>query len=239
MKAFFNWCANNPSMPLEISPARHLRPKRRTSARNKAANEANINKVIWGLQDKGYEYSLETSGKGKLEYQKVVRDLLAYRLALESGKRLNELATLTTHAMRIALKHPQMASNGKVIYIAKTHGKTGIADLCFTEHTAAVYELWQTIRKKQSMNFVFVALGGKHSGQPISTNGFTRIFVRRSKEYNIPVYRTHSIRHLKGTKVTKECNPRVAAGVLNINVETVMHHYYNEDFQDIIDAIAM
>jgi hypothetical protein len=88
------------------------------------------------------------------------------------------------------------------------------------------------------MNFVFVSLGGLKSGTPIEASGFSHIFVRRSKEFNIPVYRTHSIRHLKGTKITDQFNPRTAASVLNINVETVMHHYYNENNQDIIDAIA-
>ncbi|MFO7680787.1 MAG: tyrosine-type recombinase/integrase [Chloroflexota bacterium] len=239
MKRFFNWCVQNPSIPLEVSPARHLRPQRRTSARYKAANEKDLDKVISGLQNQIYVLSRQTSGKSKLKLRHVVRDLLAYRLALESGKRLNELATVTTHAMRSALKHPQMARNGKVVYVAKSHGKTGFADLQFTEYTAAIYNLWVEIRPKGSTNFVFVGLGGLKSGEPLTTNGFTHIFQRRSKEYGIPVYRTHSIRHLKGTKVTDDFNPRVAASVLNINVETVMHHYYNQDYQDTIDAIAI
>ena len=173
------------------------------------------------------------------KHKLVVRDLLAFCLALDSGKRLHELTTLTTHSMRTALKNPQLAFNGKVVYAANTFGKTGSADLLFTEQTAAIYHLWKEVRGRSSGNFVFFALGGLHSGKPLTDNGFSSIFVRRAKQFNVPVHRTHSIRHLKGTTTTDNFNPRIAATVLNIKVETVLQHYYNEDSQGAIDATAL
>lgn len=239
IKAFFNWCVTNDSIPLKLSPANHLKPKRRSSGRYKAANRRSVEKIIQNLQEQIAEDWKALNQSQKHKQQLIVRDLLAYRLSLESGKRLNELATLTTHSMRTALKNPQLSRSGQVVYIANTFGKTGFADLRFSEQTAAVYRLWKMIRKKSGANFVFIALGGKYSGAPLTPDGFTQIYVRRSKEFNQPTHRSHSIRHLKGTEATDKFSPRVAATVLNITVETVMQHYYNENSQDAIDATVM
>ncbi|MBE2222440.1 MAG: tyrosine-type recombinase/integrase [Anaerolineae bacterium] len=239
MKAFFNWCVKNESIPLKSSPAQHLKPKRKTSSRYKAANPNDLTKIIKGLQSRIPEiYELKPQRRYNT-HKLVVRDLLAFSLAMDSGKRLHELASITRRSINTALKNPILAQNGVVVYSAQAFGKTGAANLMFTEYTATIYRFWESIRGTSSSNFVFIALGGKHSGKPLTDSGFTTIFVRRAKEFGVATNRTHSIRHLVGTRTTDHFNPRVAATVLNITVETAIQHYYNEDSQGAVNAIAL
>lgn len=229
LKTFFNWCVNQGF--LQNSPAVHLKPKRRRSARYKAANERDLQVVINGL--------LGTLNRRK-DRRRCVRDLLAFKLALDSGNRLQELARLSTRDMTLALQNPQMATGGVVVYtVPSAPGKKGVVSMRFTEQTAAIYRLWEEIRPGSSRHRIFIALRGKYPGKPLTLNGFTSIFVKRCKQYDVPIYRTHSIRHLKGTKTTDAFNPRVTASLLNISVETAILHYYSEAEQSVLDATAM
>lgn len=227
-KAFFNWCVKSDEIALEKSPAAHLRVRRRNSARHKAANEKDVLKVINALTGR-----LECPGP------KLVRDLLAFRLAYEGGNRRKELATLPTQAMKLALRLPKVNSDGVVVYVALSgEGKLGRVPIRFTEYTAAVYRLWEEVRPKKSRHRVFIAVGGSFPGEPLTLDGFTSIFVKRCREFGVPIFRTHSLRHLKGTKTTDNFTPRIAASMLNITLETAMMHYYNEDEQKLLDATA-
>lgn len=232
VKTFFNWCVSSPAVALDISPAVFLKPKRRCSARNKAANDADLVKLMACLLDR-------VGGDGR--HPRDVRDLLAVRLAYENGNRLSELTALSTRSMNLALRNPCLSNSGLVIYVAQSGvGKRGIVPVRFSERTAAVYRLWQEIRPSgRSPHRVFIALGGLHSGAPLTKNGFTSIFVRRCREYSLPVVRTHAIRHLKGTKVANEYSPRVAASVLNIQVETAIIHYYDVNDGVVLDAVML
>ncbi len=229
LKAFFNWCVARDDVALGRSPAEHLHVRRRRSARNKAANEADVLQVIEGLTDQVVEGE-----------PKVIRDLLAFRLAYDSGNRLSELATLSTRDVAIALRRPLLSSNGIVVYVAQSQGgKTGAVSIRFTEYTASVYHLWQEVRPRVSSHRTFIALGGNQPGRPLTLDGFTGIFVTRCRQFGVAVYRTHSFRHLKGTKVTDLFGPRVAASMLNITVETAMMHYYDEDERATVDATGV
>lgn len=230
IKGFFNWCVKSDQVALRESPASHLRPKRRVSARYKAANEDDIEKVIDGLL-------AEWVRDGD---PRALRDLLAFCIARDSGKRKTEMARLATNAMNLALRNPMLTSEGIVVYIASSAaGKRGVTKVRFTEYTAAIYRLWQVIRPKSAVHRVFIALHGANPGQPLTPDGFSSIFVKRCKQFEVPVYRTHAIRHLKGTKVSDKFSPRVAATVLGISVEMAILHYYNEDDQSTLDATAV
>ena len=229
IKSFFNWCLKE--QLIRESPAAHLKPKRRRSARYKAANEKDLQIVINGL--------LSRVGAGG-DQRRLVRDLLALKLALDSGNRLQELARLSTRDMELACRNPCLATGGVVVYtVASGPGKKGVVDMRFTEQTAAIYHFWESIRPRRSLHRVFIALAGKCSGSPLTLSGFTSIFVKRCRQFQVPVYRTHSIRHLKGTKTTDAFNPRVTASLLNISVETAIIHYYSEGEQAVVDATAM
>ena len=229
IKAFFNWCVRHEDVNLSKSPAAHLRIKKRYSSRHKAANEADLQKVIRLLTE-------QITSKSK---PKIVRDLLAFMLAYDSGNRRKELATLRTRTLDSALKKPYLTTGGVVVYVAiSDEGKKGSVPLRFTEHTAAVYRLWKSIRPWHSRNYVFIALGGSKPGNPLTLDGFTSIFVKRCTEFGVPIYRTHSFRHLKGTKTTDEFTPHVTADMLSITLETAMLHYYSHTAQKTIDATS-
>lgn len=228
ISSFFNWCVKNQYINAAQNPAAHVRYRRKTSARDKAAPAGNVQKVIAYMMKK-----MDCEWPKPLD----IRDLLAICLAADSGKRRAELANLSTKQMNRALANPALV-NGVVVYGAKTKGKTGEAKLRFTEQTAAIYRLWQLRRPNLSPERVFVALGGKDSGRPMTLDGFTSIFVRRCKEVGVPVFRTHAIRHKKGTEVSDKHSPAAAAALLNITVETAMLHYYDAAEKVALEAIA-
>jgi site-specific recombinase XerD len=228
LKSFFAWCVKVGYV--KKNPAAHVHYRRRLSARDKAVPADNIRKVVDYLMG-----LLAVANPRPLD----IRDLLAVSLSRDSGKRLSELANLSTKLMNKALQNPQMASSGILVYTATSgRGKTGQVKLRFTEHTAAVYRLWQMRRPDVSAASVFIALGGKDSGKPLTTDGFSTIFVRRCKEAGVPPFRTHAVRHQRGTDVTDKYSPAVAAAVLGISVETAMLHYYDEAAKKAIDAVA-
>lgn len=228
LKSFFAWCVKVGY--IKRNPAAHVTYKRRASARDKAVPADDVQKVVDHLM--GLVGVVEPRALD-------IRDLLAISLSRDSGKRLSELANLSTKLMNKALQNPQKAGNGVLVYTATSgRGKTGQVKLRFTEHTAAVYRLWQMRRPDVSPGSVFIALGGKDSGKPLTTDGFSTIFVRRCREAGVPPFRTHAVRHQKGTDVTDKYSPAVAAAVLGISVETAMLHYYDEAAKKAIDAIA-
>lgn len=226
LKNFFGWCKNRGW--IETSPAACLTVKRRTSSRHKAANERDILKVINGLMERIPEGNLRD-----------IRDLLAFQMAYDSGNRRGELVTISTRDMNYALRSSQTSTLGVIVYMTLAEGKIGTVPLRFTEYTAATYRLWQEVRpKRKSSHRVFIALAGKSPGEPMTPDGFTSIFVKRCQEFDVPIYRAHSFRHLKGTKISDMYSPRVAATVLGISVETAIQHYYNVNDQTVIDAIV-
>ena len=227
IKSFFKWCIDR-GMLEGPSPAVHLKPKRKRSSRHKAANEEDLMRVIGGL--------MAESESGD---PAVIRDLLLFRMAFESGNRLSELARLATRDVQHALRLPKLSTGGIAVYTAPSGaGKRGVLHLRFTEYTAAAYRLWEQVRPSPSP-YVFVSLWGSRLGLPMTLGGFTAIFVRRCRQFDVPVYRTHAIRHLKGTRVSDRYSPRVAATVLNITVEMAIQHYYDPTDQTIIDATAI
>lgn len=228
LKTFLTWCVTNGY--ISRSPAAHVTYKKRISARDKAVPMGDLDKVITYLM----------SLMGVVEPAPLdIRDLLAISLSRDSGKRLSELTNLSTKLMGLALKNPQKASNGVLVYTATSgRGKTGQVKMRFTEHTAAIYRLWQMRRPDVSSQWVFIALGGKDSGKPMTVSGFSTIFVRRCREVGVPAFRTHAVRHRKGTDVTDKFSPAVAANVLGISIETVMIHYYDEAAKKAVDAVA-
>lgn len=226
VKAFFKWCQKESI--ISQSPAVHLKPKRKRSSRFKAASEPDLLVAIQNLEFEAEEGSLSA-----------LRDLLAFRLACDSGNRLSELVRLSTRHIELALRHPRYATNGTRVYITSSGpGKKGVVALRFTEATAQVYQRWQSLRPTLSPH-VFTSLRGSREGLSMTLGGFTAIFVRRCRQFNIPVYRTHSIRHLKGTKVTDRYSPRVAARILNITIEMAIQHYHDVDDQTVIDACTL
>ncbi len=226
-KTFFNWCIKHPDIDLHNSPASHLKSKRRRSARNKAAPQNDLDDLLKHLQTQyaqGDKYAL--------------RDWLAIQLVSDNGNRLTELTTVTTKAMLNALKKPHMTSKGIAVYTTYSdEGKMGSVPIRFTEHTAALFRQWQTERPRKNRHRVFVTLRRPHT--PLTTDGFTQIFVRRCKEIAVHPFRTHAIRHLKGTKITNALGPRAAATTLNITVETAQLHYYDEDEKSAIEATTI
>ncbi len=226
-KTFFNWCIKHPEIELEKSPAAHLKSRRKRSARNKAAPQSDLDIVLNYLQlqlAKGDTYAL--------------RDWLAIQLAADNGNRLTELTTVTMKAMLVALKKPHMTSKGIVVYTTfSDDGKMGSVPIRFTEYTAAIFRQWHEKRPGKNRHRVFITLRQPHT--PLTTDGFTQIFVRRCKEAGILPFRTHAVRHLKGTKVTNELGPKAAATTLNIKVETAQLHYYNEDEDTALEATTI
>jgi integrase len=224
IKTFFNWCIKHPEIWLEKSPAAHLKSRRRRSARNKAAPQNDLDIVLNHLQKqfaKGDKYAL--------------RDWLAIQLSADNGNRLTELATLTTKAMVTALKRPYMTKKGIAVYTTYSDdGKMGSVPIRFTEYTAALFRELQKTRPRKNKHKVFISLRKPYT--PLTTDGFTQIFVRRCKEAGVIPFRTHALRHLKGTKITNTLGPKAAATTLNITVETAQIHYYNEDETSAIEA---
>lgn len=220
LKSFFNWCVNQQTITLQHSPAAHLKVQRRRSARNKAANETDVLTLIRKLED-------------ELPSPAAARDLLAVRLYYESGNRLTEIATLTRTIMNRALRNGRLSKSGHTIYIADSdEGKKGSVPIRFTEKTAAVYRQWQHLHP-HSGNRVFVAI---RTGQPIQPAAITNMIVRRCKQYGIQPFRTHAIRHLKGTKTTDQFGPAVTAAMLSISFEVAQMHYYDEVETAVLEA---
>jgi len=226
-KTFFNWCIKNPDIQLDKSPAAHLKSRRRRSARNKAVPQCDLDIVLTYLQEqhaKGDKYAL--------------RDWLAIQLAADNGNRLTELTTLTTKAMTSALKRPHMTSKGIAVYSTYSDdGKMGSVPIRFTEYTAAIFRQWNKTRPRKNQHKVFTTLRSPYT--PLTTDGFTQIFVRRCKQAGVLPFRTHAVRHLKGTKITNILGPKAAATTLNITVETAQLHYYNEDEKSAIEATTI
>lgn len=228
LKTFFNWCVADPRVSLSQSPAAHLKAKRARSARNKAANEADVLRLIAYLQDNAARRAF-------------CRDLLAIRLYYESGCRLTEVATLTNKAMNQALRvGGALSRGGVVVYTAYSDdGKKGAVPVRFTEYTAAVYRQWCDLRPRGAGSHrVFVSLGQGNRGEPLQPIAVSHMLVRRCQEVGMPVFRTHALRHLKGTKTTDKYGPAVAASMLSISFAVAQMHYYDDTERAVIDATS-
>jgi integrase len=222
IRDFFNWCVRNNHIVLSASPVVH-RLQRIRNARNKAASERDLQKLISYLRQ-------------GIDDPACCRDLLAIQLYYESGCRLREISTLTTKAMNEALRNGTLNGNGIVVFVALSHeGKRGSVPVRFTEYTAAIYRQWLKARPSGT-NRVFTSILHKKRGKPVQPEALSNMIVRRCHEFNITPFRTHAIRHLKGTKTTDEYGPAVAAAMLSITFEVAQTHYYDNVEASVLNA---
>ena len=215
IRAFLNWCAKDNRIVLSASPITSPYPQRIKTARNKAANHQDILKLLRHLLQ-----SSHTAANS--------RDLLAIQLYYDSACRMTEIATLTTTAMNRALRAGIKNDKGVIIYTAYADdGKKGSVPIRFTEYTACFYKQWLALRPKGTTNRIFTSLLHKNKATPINPEAMSNMIVRKCKQQNITPFRTHAIRHLKGTIVADKYGPAVAAALLNISFEVAQTHYYN------------
>ncbi|MCW7072192.1 MAG: tyrosine-type recombinase/integrase [Methanophagales archaeon] len=229
LKAFFNWCQADGRIQLSQNPAHHLKTKRARSARNKAANETDILKLLSYLEGKLLEERTAVTA---------IRDLLLVRLFYESGNRLTEIATLTLTAMATALRNGRINQRGILIHTAYSDdGKRGSVPVRFSEYTAAAYRQW-TENRPPGGTRVFVSVR-ETTAVPLHKQSITNILTRRCRQASLPPIRPHAIRHLKGTTVCDAYGPAAAAAMLNISFDVAQQHYYDATETAVLNATLL
>jgi site-specific recombinase XerD len=147
-----------------------------------------------------------------------IRDLAIITLMVDTGMRSGEVCGLE-------LKHLDMRKNRLTVLT-----KGGVwGEKLFFEYTSSCLESWLAIRSMiadKTAKTVFVAIGGKRSGQPLTRSGIRYVCEKAANLADIEHVSPHAMRRTFATLATEEGAPtrmvQVAGGWKSIRM---VEHY--------------
>lgn len=238
IKQFLGWCKKKGYTGKNLGGRlTKPRPRRATS---KAAREADvaavINHLVGLLRPRVYrdvfgnlvhDPATEWSEAERL----AIRDLFAVVFLYETGGRARELTTLGTKAME------RVCQTAKSAYTVTSIGKTNDRDLRFTSNTAELWRIWSAVRP-QPCDHALYSLRPTHPPAPLATSGLSQILVRRCKEADVPVFRSHALRHAKVRRARQLVGLEIASLLIDHSSVEMTRNYANVDNDELAEAVV-
>ncbi len=118
-------------------------------------------------------------------------------------------------------------------------GKTDVRKVTFSSQCGAMLASWLNVHivPENKRVFVFVGLGNRSRGKPLTENAVRILFRKLGEVAGIagPV-NPHAMRHMVGQMWTDKTNPRLAQEKLgHKDLRTTLAFYYHPDYEEIAD----
>lgn len=148
-----------------------------------------------------------------------LRDRALLRLALDTGARISEAASLDIPAVG---SQTEIDLKRLVAHVAAKGGDT--ETLCFNARTGAIVEEWLAVRAHIAAPGCH-ALFVNHRGQRIGRNGLHDIVKRRGAAVGLGGLHWHLMRHRRGAMVIEACGDKVGQQFLRHESLASTSHY--------------
>ncbi|MCB8942512.1 MAG: site-specific integrase [Ardenticatenaceae bacterium] len=243
IREFFAWCKKMKLTkgnlakridPIQQKPGRY----RRARSAEEDEIERTINCLVSQLANVVYRdvfgnLVADTNAAWTLAQRKLLRDLFVLVFIYETGCRVGELAALGTAAVESAIKP------GCQVYSLTVYGKTKDRDYHFTQRTAELWYIWQSIRPKTFREYAVVGWGQGHDVAPMLPNGISQMLYRRSKEAGIRPFRGQWLRHAKVRRSKKAVGLGTSSQLIDhSNPLTTSRYGIEDDRQVLLEAAA-
>ncbi|MCP4428820.1 MAG: site-specific integrase [Chloroflexi bacterium] len=97
------------------------------------------------------------------------------------------------------------------------------------ERAAELRRLWRSLRPHDILPAVYSWRRGQAPRQ-FTTNGISQMLVRRGKKADIPLFRTHALRHAKINRSRKIVGPKLASSLVDhSSMTTTLGYIYVDD----------
>jgi len=165
------------------------------------------------------------------------RDALAVSLSLDSGKRRAEICNIRRRAMQNAMGNGQKMSNGRIIYLVRSWGKTGEVIVPFFEETRLLFQLWEANRPRSRVDYVFISTRG---GGKLRPNTLGRAWRTVCEFANVRPFTSKQIRAQNiTTMIRNEGDAALAQKYIgHADLQTTLRHYNTITRDDINEAAA-
>jgi site-specific recombinase XerD len=155
------------------------------------------------------------------------RDLALIAFMADTGVRVGEVPGLLVSQLDLENK------------TAVIDGKTRVRQVTFSASCAELLRCWlaQHIVPEKKRTHVFVGIGNRSRGKPLTENAIRTLFRKLGKESGStgPV-NPHAMRHMVGQLWTDLANPRLAQEKLgHADLKTTLSFYYHPDFSEVIE----
>lgn len=155
------------------------------------------------------------------------RDLALIAFMADTGVRVGEVPGLLISQLDLENK------------TAVIDGKTRVRQVTFSSQCAALLRCWldDHIVPEKKRAHVFVSIGNRSRGKPLTENAIRSLFRRLGKECGAagPV-NPHAMRHMVGQLWTDLANPRLAQEKLgHADLKTTLSFYYHPDFSEVAE----
>ena len=156
-----------------------------------------------------------------------LRDALTVSLSIDSGCRLGELHELQKGRLQKALERGEATADGRMVYRVKTTGKEGEVEIRFYAETADLLQRWLKLMPNwgdRSQDKLFINL---FTGNPLKRKSLSRAFERVCRFANVPVFRSHAVRHRNVTDIVDFVGDPKAAQIYanHADVATTLKNY--------------
>lgn len=238
IKQFFRWCKRKGLLKRNIAK-RLKKPKKRATRKSRPVPELSVSavaEVLTGLLKKVVYRDLfgnlvaEPAAAWSVQELTALRDLFILVFLYETGGRAGELASLSRSAM------DRTIGEGGSIFVITVTGKTADEDLFFTRSTAELWLLWRRVRPVDD-DYAIYSLHRRSWGSRLTTNGISQVFVRRSLEAGVAVFRSHALRHSKVQRVRRLAGLEVASVVIGHSNASTTLGYANITDDEVTDAV--
>lgn len=218
IRAMFNWAmangmaASNPTEPLTSRRFRYdYRP-----VRNVAAPRDALETVLGALD----AYIASKNG-----HPRSLRDAALVSMVADSAKRRGELHNLRRSDVEIALRYGAPDRDGRMVYAANSHGKTGQVEFVFFEGTAVYLRKWLAVMPPDA-----IWLWVNHNSNKRLALGAMRCGVERVCAFaGVSPILFHSIRKRSVTDVIEDSGDAKVGQLLagHSDERTTQLHYNN------------
>lgn len=241
IKQYFRWCKKK--RLITGNPAKRLaKPRPRRSKKDKAAPETAVAQVIRHLGGK-LERVIYRDLFGQLHHEAAetwkeseilaLRDLFVVVFLYETGARASEMVKLGAAMMVKA------CGEGGGAYCVTSTGKTADRDMRFTRATAELWRVWYAVRPQNTPAdaYAIFSLQPTRPAAPLTSNGVSQILVRRCKEAETAVFRSHSLRHAKVRRARRLFGLEMASLLIDHSSVEMTRNYANVDESEVNEAV--
>lgn len=224
LRGLFKWCVEQ--RVLTENPADHLKRKGYGARESRVANPEHVAAVC---------EHLELYAQRRGNHPADVRDAFVVSFSMDSGARLGEIHNLLRRSFIQSLERPIDTIYGNV-YRIESHGKTGSVTLRFSDRTAKLGRLWLELAPPTSSPRLLVSLT---NGQPLSKYSVSKAFDRMCQFVEVPIFRSHAVRHLNVTKLMQlRVDDKVVSSYANHSTPTVTTTVYRHLASGEVDVVA-
>ena len=155
------------------------------------------------------------------------RDLALIAFMADTGVRVGEVPGLLVSQLDLENR------------TAVIDGKTKVRQVTFSRQCAFLLAQWleSHIVPQKKRTHVFVSLGNRSRGKPLTENAIRLLFRKLGKECGAAgPLNPHAMRHLVGQLWTDLANPRLAQEKLgHADLKTTLSFYYHPDFSEVVE----